>query len=82
MPRSRGTIQHDRAQVTASQIAGPRLLAVYPVTGWWEDSTITWERKLSYSVIVRVDLGEIDLDLYSLAAIALQPISVDAELGS
>jgi len=41
----------------------------------------TWERKLSYSVIVSVDLGEVDLDLYSLAAIALQPISVDVELG-
>jgi hypothetical protein len=81
MPRSRGTLQHDRAQVAASQIAGPRLLAVYPVTGWWEDSNATWERRLSYSVIVSVDLGEVDLDLYSLAAIALRPISVDVELG-
>jgi hypothetical protein len=81
MPRSRGTLQHDRAQVAASQIAGPRLLAVYPVTGWWEDSNATWERRLSYSVIVSVDLGEADLDLYSLAAIALRPISVDVELG-
>lgn len=82
MSRSRGTLQHDRAQVAASQIAGPRLLAVYPVTGWWEDSTATWERKLPYSVIVSVDLGDVDVDLYSLAAIALQPISVDVELGS
>ena len=57
--------------VEKSQIAGPRLLAVYPVTGWWEDSTATWERRLCYSLIVSVDLGEVDLDLYSLAAIAL-----------
>jgi hypothetical protein len=62
MSRSRGTLQHDRAQVAASQIAGPRLLAVYPVTGWWEDSTATWERRLCYSLIVSVDLGEVDLD--------------------
>jgi len=82
MTRSRGTLQHDRAEVAASQIAGPRLLAVYPVTGWWEDSTATWERKLPYSVIVSVDLGEIDLDLYSLAAISLQPLSIDADLTS
>jgi len=75
--RSRGTLQHDRARVAASQVAGPRLLAVYPVTGWWEDSSFTWERRLSYSVIVSVDLGEVDVDLYSLAAIVLQPISVD-----
>jgi hypothetical protein len=80
--RSRGTLQHDRVQVDASQIAGPRLLAVYPVTGWWEDSTATYERRLPYSVIVSVDLGDADLDLYSLAAISLQPVPVEVELGS
>jgi len=72
--RSRGALQHDRARIAASQIAGPRLLAVYPVTGWWEDSTATWERRLPYSVIVSVDLGDVDIDLYALTAIALQPI--------
>jgi hypothetical protein len=80
--RSRGTLQHDRATVAASQIAGPRLLAVYPATGWWEDSTATHERKLPYSLIVSVDLGDIDLDLYSLAAVALQPVPVEVEVSS
>jgi hypothetical protein len=78
--RSRGTLQHDRVQIAASQIAGPRLLAVYPVTGWWEDGAATWGRKLPYSVIVSVDLGEVDIDLYSLAAVTLQPIPVDIEI--
>ena len=78
--RSRGTLQHDRVQIAASQIAGPRLLAVYPVTGWWEDRAATWERKLPYSVIVSVDLGEVDIDLYSLAAVTLQPIPVHVEI--
>jgi len=78
--RSRGTLQHDRAQVAASQIAGHRLLAVYPVTGWWEKSATTRERRLHYSVIVSIDLGEVDIDLYSLASITLQPISADIEL--
>ena len=78
--RSRGTLQHDRAQVAASQIAGPRLLAVYPVTGWWEDRAATRERRLFYSVVVSVDLGEVDLDLYSLAALTLQPIPVDVDI--
>jgi hypothetical protein len=80
--RSRGTLQHDRAQVAASQIAGPRLLAVYPVTGWWEDRAATQERKLPYSVVVSVDLGDADVDLYALTAITLQPISVDIDLRS
>jgi len=78
--RSRGTLQHDRARVAASQIAGPRLLAVYPVTGWWEDHAATWERRLPYSVIVSVDLGDVDLDLYSLATVTLQPILIDIEV--
>jgi hypothetical protein len=76
--RSRGTLQHDRARVAASQLAGSRLLAVYPVTGWWEDSAATRERRLPYSVIVSVDLGDVDLDLYSLTAVVLQPVSVEA----
>jgi Subtilase family len=80
--RSRGTLQHDRTQVAASQIAGPRLLAVYPVTGWWEDRAATYERKLPYSVVVSVDLGDADVDLYALTAITLQPISVDIDLDS
>lgn len=80
MARSRGTLQHDRASVAASQIAGRRLLAVYPVTGWWEDGSATWERRLPYSVIVSVDLGDVDIDLHALAAVTLQPLSVEAEI--
>lgn len=78
--RSRGTLQHDRAPVAASQIAGPRLLAVYPVTGWWEGGAATWERRLPYSVVVSVDLGDVDLDLYSLATITLHPVTVETEI--
>jgi hypothetical protein len=69
--RSRGTLQHDHASVVAASIAGPRLLAVYPVVGWWEDSKVRQQQELPYSVVVSVDLGEVDLDLYTLAATAL-----------
>jgi hypothetical protein len=47
------------------------------VTGWWEDSTATRERRLHYSAIVSVDLGEVDLDLYAMTSVALQPVSVN-----
>jgi hypothetical protein len=80
--RSRGTLQHDRVLVDASQLVGPRLLAVYPVTGWWEDSTLTHERRLPYSIIVSVDLGDVDVDVYSLAAVSLQRVPVEVELDS
>jgi hypothetical protein len=50
------------------------------VTGWWEERAAVWERKLPYSVIASVDLGEVDLDLYLLAAVTLQPVPVDVEV--
>jgi hypothetical protein len=72
--RSRGTLQHDRASVDATSIAGPRLLAVYPVVGWWDDAEVNWAKNLAYSVVVSVDLGEIDIDLYALTAQVLAPL--------
>lgn len=72
--RSRGTLQHDYTRATAADVAGSRLLAVYPVVGWWEDNKEGREKLLPYSVVVSVDLGEADVDLYAIMAPALIPI--------
>jgi hypothetical protein len=77
--RSRGTLQHDYATVRAADLAGPRLLSVYPVLGWWEDSRDGWTKDLPYSVVVSVDLGEVDIDLYSLVAQALIATAVTVQ---
>lgn len=74
--RSRGTLQHDHTSVPAADIAGRRLLAVYPVLGWWEDAREGWDKDLPYSVVVSVDLGEVDLDVHTLVAAALMPVTV------
>ncbi|MDC8974651.1 S8 family serine peptidase [Mycobacterium marinum] len=78
--RSRGTLQHDYALVRAADIAGTRLLAVYPVLGWWEDSRDGWTKVLPYSVVVSVDLGDVDVDLHSIVAEALIPSSIPVHL--
>jgi hypothetical protein len=78
--RSRGTLQHDYATVPAANIAGARLLAVYPVLGWWEDSSEGWGKALPYSVVVSVDLGEVDIDLHGILAEALVPASIPVQL--
>ncbi|MEU8006348.1 S8 family peptidase [Catellatospora sp. NPDC049111] len=79
--RSRGTLQHDRATVSATSLAGSRLLAVYPVSGWWEDATTNHGRELPYSAVVSIDLGDIDLDVHSLVTQSLvsvrQEVTVD-----
>lgn len=76
--RSRGTLQHDHTTVPAANVAGTRLLAVYPVLGWWEDAREVWERDLPYSVVVSVDLGEVDVNVHALVAAALlrAPVSI------
>lgn len=78
--RSRGTLQHDHTSVQAAAIAGSRLLAVYPVLGWWEDAREGWDKDLPYSVVVSVDLGDVDLDVHALVAAALLPITVPIRL--
>ena len=72
--RSRGGLQHDYARVSAAEVAGSRLVAVYPVLGWWEDSREGWQKQLPYSLVVGVDLGDVDVDLYAIIAPALVPI--------
>jgi hypothetical protein len=78
--RSRGTLQHDYATVPAANIAGARLLAVYPVLGWWEDSQEGWDKVLPYSVVVSVDLGEVDIDLHGILTEALVPVAIPVQL--
>ncbi len=78
--RSRGTLQHDYARVPAASIAGARLLAVYPVLGWWEDSREGWSKDLPYSVVASVDLGEVDVDLHGIVAEALVPAAIPVQL--
>lgn len=74
--RSRGTLQHDHTTVPASHLAGTRLLAVYPVLGWWEDGREGWDKDLPYSVVISVDLGEVDLDVHALVSASLVPATV------
>ncbi|GAA3637835.1 S8 family peptidase [Lentzea roselyniae] len=63
--RSRGTVQHDYVELSASELAGDRLLAVYPVLGWWEDREVTRNLKIPYAVVVSVDFGSEDVDIYA-----------------
>ncbi|MGK8487088.1 S8 family peptidase [Nocardia asiatica] len=63
--RSRGTLQHDYADLEASELAGDRLLAVYPTLGWWEDREETKNLSIPYCVVISVDFGDQDVDIYA-----------------
>lgn len=63
--RGRGTVQHDYVELSASELAGDRLLAVYPALGWWDDRDITRNLQIPYAIVVSVDFGAEDIDLYA-----------------
>lgn len=63
--RSRGTIQSDRATVMASELVGGRAIAVWPVFGWWRDRGVRQDAGIPYSLVITLDAGENEVDLYS-----------------
>ncbi|GAA5149895.1 S8 family peptidase [Pseudonocardia eucalypti] len=74
--RGRGTLQHDYVELTASELAGDRLLAIYPILGWWEDRDTTKDLAIPFAVVVSVDFGSEDIDLYA-AIEASTPVVIE-----
>lgn len=73
--RRRGTVQSDRCRLSAAALAGDRLVAVWPIHGWWKDRAERAEAEVRYSLLVTIDVGDVDVDLYALIATQV-PISV------
>ncbi len=72
--RSRGTVQSDRWRGRAAYLAGPKLIAVFPVLGWWEQRKELREYSMRFSLIVSVT----GPDVYSHIKTAL---TVPVEVG-
>lgn len=76
--RGRGTVQSDRARIAAAALADARALAVWPVSGWWRDRELREEVPIAYSLVVTIDAGEAEVDLYTPI---LNEISIQTEIG-
>lgn len=70
--RSRGTVQSDRWFGPASLLAGTKLIAVYPVLGWWDRRDALKTESMGFSLIVTVRGPEIAL--YETIAAELQAV--------
>lgn len=72
--RSRGTVQSDRWEGRAVYLAEPKLIAVYPVLGWWEQRKQLRECSMRFSLIVSIT----GPNIYSpiAAALAVQAVEV------
>lgn len=65
--RDVGSIQIDEIKGFANDFAQRPYLAVHPVTGWWKTrpSLKRFERRVRYSLIIELDAGEANVDLYA-----------------
>ena len=70
--RSRGTVQSDRWRGAASFLAGSKLIAVYPVLGWWDQREALQNASMPFSLIVTVQAT--GLDIYTPIAAELKAI--------
>ncbi|MGY2084228.1 S8 family peptidase [Blastococcus sp. SYSU DS0539] len=75
--RSRGTLQQDWTTASAAEISGERLIAIQPVYGWWSEREAYMSQKLPFSLVVSVDLGDVDVELYAEVE---QLLTVDVEV--
>ncbi len=70
--RSRGTVQPDRWSGPASLLAGRKLIAVYPVLGWWDRRTELKSAEMPFSLIVTVRGPNVEL--YESVAAELEAV--------
>jgi hypothetical protein len=81
--RGRSTVQSDRLVVSTSYLAGPKLVAVYPVLGWWDDRRDTEEEEMTFSLVVSLEAP--GRDIYtpirqSLELAAPQSVEITIEI--
>ena len=68
----------DPEQLRAGTASGERHVAVYPTLGWWEGREERKDAAVPYSLVVSIDAGDADIDLYAEIEAA---IAVPIELG-
>lgn len=71
--RDVGSVHRDEITCPASDLARRPILAVHPVGGWWKTKLRRGDplKSARYSLIVEIDAGGTDVDLYAEVLIAL-----------
>jgi hypothetical protein len=70
--RRRGSVQGDRLEIEAAALAGDLLVGVFPVGGWWKDHLKRRAgRVVPYAVVITIDVGDADIDVYNLISARL-----------
>ncbi|MBF4573167.1 S8 family peptidase [Herbiconiux sp. VKM Ac-1786] len=80
--RSRSSVQHDWMEGPAESFAGDRLIAVYPVLGWWDRRKGFEQRTVDFSLVASLEIFS-DVDIYAPISAALDidlDVEIDAEI--
>lgn len=75
--RNVGSLHIDQLTCKASDLARRNYLAIYPVTGWWKDKSRLRKElpTVRYSVIVEIDAENLECDLHTEVAAAVQTMA-------
>ena len=79
--RDVGSLHIDELTCKASDLARRNLLAVHPVTGWWKSKAFLRQfdddtmPEVRFALIVEIDAGEIEADLYAEVKAAIDAIN-------
>ena len=65
--RDVGSIHSDFCELSAVELSGCNLIAVYPVVGWWRerDYLKRYDKSVRYSLVVSLSTPSTDVDLYT-----------------
>ncbi|MDQ2761473.1 MAG: S8 family serine peptidase [Actinomycetota bacterium] len=78
--RRRGSVQGDRLEIEAAALAGDLLVGVFPAGGWWKDHLKQRAgREVPYAMVITIDAGDVDIDLYALISVRL-PVDVSIDV--
>ncbi|MEY9364230.1 hypothetical protein ABH994_006951 [Bradyrhizobium yuanmingense] len=82
--RDVGSIQIDELTCAASDLARRNLIAIHPVAGWWKTKTAQAPEKRSarFALIVEIDAGTAESDLYAEVKTAIDNLNAIATLVS
>ncbi len=63
--RTRGSVHKDILELTGAELAQAENIAVYSVAGWWKKAKLASDTFSRFSLIVSIDAGETDINLYN-----------------
>lgn len=78
--RDVGSLHIDELVCPASDLARRNLIAVHPVAGWWKTRTVPdpENRTARFALIVEIDAGETNADLYAEVQAVIENLNVIA----